>query len=132
MIHPLLSTLATEPSLIVEHLDAYADLAKAEALGWAEALQTRWILAAAISAFALLAILLGAMAALLVGALEWRTMPHSWLLLVVPAMPALAALACWWRLKWIKRKQPFALLREQLALDLKMVRAVKAGATTPQ
>lgn len=130
MIHPLFSTLATEPALIVEHLDAYADLAKAEMEGWVAAIQTRWVLHAVIGACALLAVLLVAVAALLFGALESRTMPHPWVLLVVPAVPTLAALACWWRLKWIARRQPFALLREQIALDLKLIRAVNAGTAT--
>ena len=130
MIHPLFATLATEPGLIVDHLDAYADLAKAEMEGWVAALQTRWMLYAVLGASALLSVLLLAVAALLFGALEWRTMPYPWVLLVVPVAPILAALACWWRLRWIARRQPFALLREQIALDLKLIRAVNAGAGT--
>ncbi len=127
VIHPFFATLVTQPGLIVEHLDAYADLAKAEAGAWGSSLQSRWILKLAIGVCGLLAITLGAMAALLAGAIDWRSMPHGWVLLAVPAIPIVTALGCWWRLKALAPKQAFALLRDQVATDLKIMRSVDRG-----
>lgn len=127
MIHPFFATLVTQPGLIVEHLDAYADLAKAEAGAWGSSLQSRWLLRVAIGSLALLAITLWAMAALLAGAIDWRSMPHGWILLAVPAIPSLAALGCWWRLRTLVPQQAFALLRDQVATDLKIMRSADRG-----
>ncbi len=127
MIHPFFATLVTQPGLIVEHLDGYADLAKAEAGAWGSALQSRWLLKTAIAGCALLAITLGAIAALLAGAIDWRSMPHGWVMLAVPAIPALTALGCWWRLRNLASEQAFALLRDQIATDLKIMRAADRG-----
>ncbi len=127
MIHPFFSTLLSQPGLLVEHLDAYAELARAEAGAWGSAVQSRWMLKIAMALCGLLAITLGAMAALLAGAIAWRSMPHGWVLLVVPLVPALAALGCWWRMRNLATRQAFAVLREQFATDLKIMRSVDRG-----
>ncbi|MEO7941384.1 MAG: hypothetical protein ABIR55_22390 [Burkholderiaceae bacterium] len=123
MIHPLLSTLAVEPGLVFDHLDAYADLALAEASEWGTTFKTRLLLKGAIVVCLFLGVLLAAMAGLLVAAIAWRSMPLPWMLVAVPAIPWLMALVCMWRLTTLKPGTPFALLREQVSTDLKIISA---------
>lgn len=90
-------------------------------------MQSRWVLKLVIGVSGLLAVTLGAMAALLAGAIDWRSMPHGWVLLAVPAIPIVTAFGCWWRLRALAPQQAFAQLRDQLATDLKIMRSVDRG-----
>jgi len=123
VIHPFYSTLLTQPGLLVEHLDAYVDLAKAEADSWGSALTSRWILRIVVAICAMLAMVLAAIAAMLAGAIDGASMPHAWVLLAVPAVPALVALGAWWRLRSLASAPAFAMLRAQLATDLAIMKS---------
>lgn len=123
MIHPLFSTLAVEPGLVLDHLEAYADLALAEATEWGKTWRTRLLLKGAIIVCVCLGALLAAMAGLLAAAIAWRSMPLPWALVTIPAIPWLIALVCMGRLVTLKPGAPFALLREQVSTDMKIVSA---------
>lgn len=89
MLASLLRLALSEPALLAEHLDAYADLAERDWHLWRARLRRRlllWLLAG----FALAAAVLFAGIALM---LWGATGGGHWLLWAVPAAPALLALA---------------------------------------
>ena len=89
MFHPLLKLLARRPDLLADHLDAYADLASAQVRATRRALATRALLVALAGLGALLALLLAGMALLLWAALSPELLARPWMLLLIPALPAL-------------------------------------------
>lgn len=122
MIPAFLARLGGRPELLAEHAGAYVELAAAEADVLARGLGRRALLLAAAGGCALLFLMLAGVAALLAAALPPAAMPAPWLLLVVPALPLLVALACTAALQRQATTQAFPHLREQLAADLRLVR----------
>lgn len=122
MIPSFLAGLGVRPELLAEHAGAYVDLASAEADVLARGLGRRALLVAAAGGCALLFVMLAGVAALLAAALPLAAMPAPWLLLAVPALPLLAALACTAALQRQAATPAFPNLREQLATDLRLVR----------
>ena len=121
MLHPFYKTLASEPQLVLEHASAYMQLAGVET---GEALQ-RWRLRVLVGAVALLglclALALAGGALLVLSAHPWATLSQPWLLVVTPLLPLLPAIG---GLLWLRSAavvKPFALLREQWALDLQLL-----------
>ncbi|MDN3920651.1 hypothetical protein [Roseateles violae] len=122
MIHPLFTTLATRPQLLVEHLGAYAQLAAAEAGESAALLRRRLTLLAVAALSGLLGLALGGVALLLLAVVPTEQMPHGWLLIAVPALPLLLALSCGLQLGRQARTPAFELLRHQLSQDAALLR----------
>jgi len=122
MIHPLFTTLATRPQLLVEHLGAYAELAAVEASETAVLLRQRIVLGLLLGIGALLGLLLTGVALLLLAIVPLPQMPLPWLLIAVPAVPLVLALACWLRMRGQSFAVPFELLRSQLAQDSALLR----------
>ncbi len=121
MIHPLLALVATQPQLLVDHAEAYSELASAElalaSAGWKQ--QALW--SAGSVACMVIAVALAGVALML-----WAVSPESnirapWALVVAPLLPLLLALGC-----WLAARPPadraFNLLRQQLQADLQMLR----------
>jgi uncharacterized membrane protein YqjE len=105
--------LARQPGLVLEHADAYVDLASAE------------LDAGLNSAAALLAVLalgLAGAAGLAVAVVPLGAMPMPWLLAVIPAVPLLLAALLAWRARRLEKSPPFAALRQQMAQDLATLR----------
>ena len=125
MIHPLFLTLVRKPRLFLEHVDAYADLAIAEADGWRGHWQRR---AAAFAAGGLLIVLglgLAGVAGLLFAIVPLAAMPLPWLLGVIPLVPLLAGLALTWGARRMTPHAAFAALREQVSQDLATLRILE-------
>lgn len=125
MFHPLIRLLTTQPHLMVRHLGGYADLASAQAGVAAQGLKTRLVWTAATAACGAGAALLSGVALLLVGVLPVADMPAPWLLVVAPALPLAAALACWWRSRRHSVDWSLDLLREQFEADVALLEAAE-------
>ena len=122
MIHLVLSRLATDPGLFVEHASAYAELLALEAgevrLHW----QRRVIVVSLCVLLAVLALTLTGVAAMLTASIPWQSMPAPWLLWGVPASLWLACAALGWFAASRPRAPPFPHLREQWAVDAQIIR----------
>lgn len=126
MIHPLLRLVATRPDLLADHAEAYAGLLGEEvgrvATGW----KRRIALQAVALCMAGVAVVLGGVALMLWAALPAASLQLPWALWAVPATPALLALVCV-LVAHGPANDGFALLKQQLAADLVMLRQVSAG-----
>jgi hypothetical protein len=120
-MHPLFRLAATEPALLADHLQAYGELASGEALDMLE----RWRRAAVLQLAALASAAVG-MTLAGVASMLWAVGPvtEPWLLVAVPALPLLIALACHLAARgaWVLRGS--SVLREQWAADLALLRSV--------
>ena len=126
MIHPLFTRLVTQPGLFAEHAGAYAELAAAEA----QQLGSRWkrqlLLTVAAGILGLLGVGLAGVALLLAAAIPIDTMPAGWALWAVPALPWAGAGACAFMLWRMQSVAAFALLRDQIAADARLLDEVTA------
>ena len=132
MVHALLHLIATRPQLLVDHAQAYAELANADFGAAMRAWQRKLRLVA-------LALCGGAVAAVLAGValMLWAVVPAAqieapWALVAAPMLPALVALVALRCLLAIRAgsAQPafgnFGNLKEQVQADLLMLREVRA------
>ena len=126
MIHPLLRLIATEPQILGDHVEAYAELVGDEVKKTSSAWSLRIALYLAALALACVAIVLTGVAVML-----WATLPPSgfqvpWLLVVVPAAGFVAAIVC----VLLARRNPvenaFDNVKKQLSADMAMLREVSA------
>lgn len=126
-MHPLFRIAAAEPALVVDHLQAYGELAADEAI----AALGRWRRGAALQLAALASAAVGltlAGVALLLwacGLTDAAARPA--LIVLVPAAPLFAALACQLAARAAFAQGGSTSLREQWAADLALLR----GAATP-
>ncbi len=118
MIHPVFITMAKNPSLFMEHASAYADLASAEVDTLTGGLKRRTVLTVTSVLLALLGLGLAGAAGLLLAALPLAAMPQPWLLWAIPLLPLLLSALLALRLRQLKSRAAFAVLRQQLALDI--------------
>jgi hypothetical protein len=128
MAHALLHLIATRPQLLVDHAQAYAELAGAdldEVTGdWKRQLR---LVAMALCGGAVSTVLAG------VALMLWAVVPAAqieapWALVAAPLLPALLAAWCA-RAARASRGQPaFGNLKEQVRADLRMLR--QAGAVS--
>lgn len=118
MIHPVFITMAKNPGLFMEHASAYADLASAEVDTLTGGLKRRTVLAVTSVLLALLGLGLAGAAGLLLAALPLAAMPQPWLLWAIPLLPLLLSALLALRLRQLKSRAAFAVLRQQLALDI--------------
>ena len=118
MIHPAFIAIAKRPSLLLEHADAYTDLASAEL----DELSLRWKQRAAISVAATvmvtLGLFLGGAAGLLLAAIPLQDMPRPWLLWAIPGLTLLTGAGLAWTAHSMEKTVPFSALRQQMAQDL--------------
>ncbi len=127
MLHPLLHLFATNPHLLGEHVEAYADLVSAE-VGSAT---KRWKARLALYAMAIFLLIVGAVLAG-VALMLWALMPTinmqaPWLLLVVPLAPLLLGALCLFRARAEPEHPAFNTLKNQVSADLAMLREVSAS-----
>lgn len=122
MIHPFFHLLVTQPNLIADHADAYAELVSAE-IGTVSAAYKRKALLNAVQLCCLVvaAVLAG------VAAMLWVVIPdvrmHAlWTLLCIPLLPIAAALWCRVALRELGDGPPFAKVLLQLKADIAMLR----------
>ena len=126
MIHPLLRLIATEPQILGDHVEAYAELVGDEVKKTGSAWGARIALYLAALGFASVTLVLGGVAVMLWGSLPATGMPMPWLLIVVPAVTAVAALACFLLARRNPIENAFDNVKKQLNADMAMLREVSA------
>lgn len=126
MLHPLLHLVATQPQLLAEHAEAYAEMVAAQVGAVSVAWKRRAVLnAVALCSLGVAAVLAG------VALMLWAVIPpvdiHApWALVAGPLLPALAAVACLVAARGRDEGSAFGALREQIHADIVMLR--EAGA----
>jgi hypothetical protein len=119
---PLLYLVATRPQLLVDHAEAYADLASAEVSNASVIWKRRAKLGiTAICSFAVAAILAG------VSVMLWAVIPGasnqaSWILLATPLLPIGLGIGCLIGIRTRPEEGAFEALRRQLKADMAMLR----------
>lgn len=122
MFHPLFKLLASRPDLVMDHLAGYSALLSAQASGAARGLRTRAVLTVVMALCLLLAVTLGGVALLLLGAVPPERMNLPWLLWLVPMAPLLVAGAAWAGLRSRGSEWSLGPLRSQIASDAALLR----------
>ena len=126
MIHPLLRLIATEPQLLGDHVEAYAELVGDEARKTGSAWGLRLGLYAAALCLIAVSLVLAGVALMLWASLPPSSFQWPWLLVAVPATTLIAAVAC----ALIARRNPlenaFDNVKKQLSADMAMLREVSA------
>jgi uncharacterized membrane protein YqjE len=118
--------MAAHPTVLTDHVEAYASLAVQE-LGTAvtqlrlRALKTGIALCCAAAS----AVLAG------VAVMLWAVTPAAdlhapWALWIAPGLPAIAAVWCWFSAHENTGDAPFAVLRRQVTQDMALLREVNA------
>lgn len=127
MIHPLLHLIATQPHLLADHAEAYADLL-GEEIGSASAL---WKRRAVLNAVALCSLgvsaVLGGVALMLWAVIPPADIQATWALIVAPLLPLAVAVACLLAAKANPQAGSFDNVRRQVKADVAMLREVSAS-----
>jgi len=121
MLQRVLQLVSTQPQLLAEHAEAYAELLGTELGDATDGWKRQALLnAAALCGLGVAAVLAG------VALMLWAVLPAAgmrapWALVVAPLLPAAAALACFVAAHR-QRDTAFDKVRQQIAADLAMLR----------
>jgi uncharacterized membrane protein YqjE len=125
MIHPLFRLLVSEPQMLADHVEAYAELVTEE-VGAAAARMKRRVMMQVVS---VAGFVLGAFFALL-ALMLWAAVPElraPWVLVAVPAVLLVGGIACRLLAKTPEEETSgMKAIREQFAADAAMLRSVSA------
>lgn len=126
MIHPVLKLIATEPQLVGDHVEAYAELVGEEiskvSSGWIR----RIALWAVAGVLALVGLLLVGVALLVWAATPDADLRSGWLLVIVPLVPLVGAGVCAMTARAHTISNAFDTVKAQLNADMAMLREVSA------
>jgi uncharacterized membrane protein YqjE len=127
MLHPLLHLVTSQPHLLAEHAEAYAELFGEEL----SAASAQWKRKAILNAVALCGLGVGVVLAG-VALMLWAVIPPAdiqapWALIVAPLLPLLGAVACLLAARQGTGTGSFATMREQVKADMAMLRQVSAS-----
>ena len=122
-MHPLLRLIATHPKLLVDHVEAYADLVTEELGHVSNAFKRRTLLQAVALCSVVVAAVLAGVALMLWAVVPRAEMPAPWALVAAPLLPVAMAIGC---LAAARRKstESFDNLRKQVKADIGMLREV--------
>ncbi|MEY4652014.1 MAG: hypothetical protein RI884_595 [Pseudomonadota bacterium] len=123
MLHPIFSVLAHRPDLVLNHLAAYAALAREEAQTTGTAL-ARCAIAAVLAACAFLVFLMLAGMAAMLGVLQAQ---FHWVLVLVPGTVLALAVVAFLQARQGLPKSALTQLRAQLAADIETLRILGAA-----
>ncbi|HEX6703557.1 MAG TPA: phage holin family protein [Albitalea sp.] len=125
MIHPLFRLIVSEPQMLAEHVEAYAELMSEEAGAVAKRLKRKVVLHAVSGFFGFLAVILACVGLMLWAALPIEDMRAPWALLLIPAIAVLGAVAAHIAAKSrAEEGRGMQAVREQMAADAAMLRSV--------
>jgi len=127
MIHPLLKLAATEPHLIGDHVEAYAELVGDEVRKTGVAWGMRAALFAAAAGLTLLGVLFAGIAVMLWAALPSSGYQAPWVLIAVPALTLAGAVAAFLMAKKRAVESAFDKIKQQLRADMAVLREVSAA-----
>lgn len=126
MLYTLLRLSLTQPRLLADHADAYAELVTAEMRSAAALWQRRlWLHALTLCCLGVAAVLAG------VAWMLWLVTPMEdirtpWALMAAPLLPCAVALWCWLQVRASGSAAVFDNLLQQVRADIAMLRAVSA------
>ena len=126
-IQPLLHLVATQPHLLADHLEAYAALVDEEIGEAISFWRTRALMNGIALLLLMVAVMLGGIAVILWMVVPPSSIRHAWGLIAVPVAPLLVALVC----LLLRQRAPssmFAEVKQQLAVDFRMLRRVSSPA----
>lgn len=126
MIARIIHLLTSDTALVAEHAAAYAELAVAETAEAASVFRKRLYLRAVALILAALGVSSVVTAALIAAAIPFAAMPAPWLLLALPLLLCVAAIAFWFHARRLAMPTPFVELRRQLAEDASLLRQTGA------
>nr|WP_315187456.1 hypothetical protein [uncultured Albidiferax sp.] len=125
-MHPLLRLVATQPQLLVDHAEAYADLVAEEIGHVSSAWKLRILLYAVALCSVVVATVLAGVALILWAVVPFSEMHAPWALVAAPLLPMVTAIWC-----LIAARQEstdnFDNLRKQVKADIGMLREVSAA-----
>jgi hypothetical protein len=125
MIHPLFRLLVSEPQMLAEHVEAYAELVTEEAGAVAKRIKRKMMLHAVSLLAAFLTLILASMGVMLWAAVPAESMRAPWALLLVPAATALIAVGAHMAAaSHAGEERGLKAIREQFAADAAMLRSV--------
>jgi hypothetical protein len=126
-MHPLLQLLMTQPGLLGEHAQGYAELLAGEATAFKQAGQRSLVWAAATACLGLTGAVLGGVAVMLWAALPTLPTSTAWVLLATPGVALASALACLLRLRALPPTAAFSNIQEQIKADMQLFKEVSAA-----
>jgi hypothetical protein len=126
MIHPLLRLIATEPQILGDHVEAYAELVGDEVKKTSSAWATRLGFYAAALCLLCVGLVFTGVALMLWASLPASSLQVPWLLVAVPAVTLVAALVCAITAKHSPIESAFDNVKKQLSADMAMLREVSA------
>jgi hypothetical protein len=122
MPNRLLGLVATQPHLLVDHLQAYAELAVDDVAEAAGAWRRRLVLSALAFGCAGASLVLTGVAVMLWSVAPLTAGHRLWALVVVPVVPAILALSGWIALLAGRRTVFLGNVRSQIRADATMLR----------
>jgi hypothetical protein len=126
MIHPLLRLIATEPQILGDHVEAYAELVGDELKKTSSAWVTRLALYGAALCLLGVGLIFTGVALMLWASLPPTSLQLPWLLVAVPAVTLIAGLVCAVAAKQSRIESAFDNVKKQLSADMAMLREVSA------
>jgi hypothetical protein len=127
MIHPLLRLAATQPQLLGDHVEAYADLVGEEVGKISTSLMTRAGLYASAAVLLIVGLVLVGVALMLRATVPASDYSAGWALVVVPLTPLVAGAICVVVARAKPAEKAFDTLKKQLNADMAMLREVSAS-----
>jgi len=130
MIRPLLQLMATEPELLTDHLQSYAELLGDEVNTFQGQFRRHWVMFAVLALLVTVTLILSG-----VGLMLWLVTPSAqlqqlqwpWALWLVPGGMALLCAVLAIVLKKEERTPGFLVLRQQIAADIAMLKQATAS-----
>lgn len=123
MIRPLFQLIATEPELMADHLQSYAQLLGDELGTFQGQFRQRWALWTALALMLAVTVTFTGVALML-----WLALPGTpWTLWLVPGTMALLCLGIAAFISQRKAAPGFLVLRQQLAADVAMLQQAEAS-----
>jgi hypothetical protein len=124
MIHPLLRLITTEPHLLGDHVEAYADMVGEEVRRTGTAWSVRIGLYAAALCLAGVGLVLTGVALMLWAALPPSGFQAPWMLIAVPGVTFVLAVGCFLFAQRNPVESAFDNVKKQLSADMAMLREV--------
>jgi hypothetical protein len=126
LINPFLKLVLTQPHLLAEHAQAYAELVAAELKKVSASMALRIGLFAGAGVLAFLGVVWGGIALMLWGSAPSDDGPAGWLLLVVPLLPIVIAVVLVFVARSKSVESGFDVIKDQVRADIDMVREVSS------
>ncbi len=127
MLPPLLHLLATQPSLLAEHAQAYAELISQEFAATTAFAKRQAILYVAMLCLASVSLVFVGMAVLAWAVVPVERMHLPWALVLLPVPTALAAVACMLAARQVGRPRGLGEVARQVKADWVILRQAGQG-----